>query len=120
MITLAVLLTCADHVESGSSLERERDWSLRSIFCRLVWLIVALIAVSRLLISAHFVHQIVIGVVVGLVLHAASGPCLRPLLSQWRWLMGAAPVMIALGLVLFQVWTWLGMDPGFSIPLAER
>lgn len=127
MITLAVLLTCADHVAAKTSSDRKGIGGnycfLQSHFRRVVWLIVTLIAISRLLISAHFLHQIVCGVVVGLLLHAASGPCLRPLLApptHWRWILGVAPLMIALGLLLFQIWTWLGMDPGFSIPLAKR
>ena len=156
MITLAVLLTCADYVEkrrdTGSkktlysnavtkcseknhrTSSRERGWSslcdadnplsllIQNQFKHLVWLLVAVIAVSRLLISSHFVHQIMCGVIVGLMIHRLSGRLLSGGHTGVRWwrALALALLMVVLSLVLFHSWTWLGMDPGFSIPLAER
>ena len=156
MITLAVLLTCADYVEKrrdtgskktlysnmvtkcseknhGTS-SRERGWSslcdadnslsllIQNQFKHLVWLLVAVIAVSRLLISSHFVHQIMCGVIVGLMIHTLSGRLFSGGHTGIRWwhALALALLMVVMSLILFHSWTWLGMDPGFSIPLAER
>lgn len=175
MITLAVLLTCADYVERwreterkktdcpnttvGNSTEKEKSsngqevddhrdgmpvghrgrvvrdslsenhwfFFLRSNFRHLVWLIVSAIAVSRLLISSHFIYQIICGLFVGVVIHKLTAYCLRSRHSgtnharlQWWRILALSPFMVVSSLFLFHVWTWLGMDPGFSIALAER
>ena len=104
---------------------------LRTKFRILVWLVVSAIAVSRLLISTHFVHQVLCGIVVGVTIHRLVSCYLiapqhagikvtrRPRLSSLR-ILALSLLMVMVGLALFHVWTWLGMDPGFSIPLAER
>ena len=156
MITLAVLLTCADYVEKWrdtgskktqdsstvtkcseinhrtsskqrgccSMCDADNPLSLLILtqFRHLVWLLVAVIAVSRLLISSHFMHQIMCGVIVGLMIHRLSERLLSGGHTGVRWwrTLTLALLMVMMSLVLFHVWTWLGMDPGFSIPLAMR
>ena len=131
MITLVVLLTCADYVGKGL-MECERDGghskpssaasSVAEWWARCgVWVVVVMIGISRLLISSHFIHQIVCGVMVGIVIHRLTARRLRALLNGGGGgVVCLSPLMITLALLLFHVWTWIGMDPGFSIPLAQR
>ena len=156
MITLSVLLTCADYVEKWRGTEHSKTitncskgnkytssvselraysrgsgWSrlcdalsllIQTQFRHLVWLLVAIIAASRLLISSHFIHQIMCGVVVGLLVHRLSRRVLSGICTGVTWwcAVGLSLLMVVMSLVLFRTWTWLGMDPGFSIPLAKR
>ena len=118
-------------VQGGQVVDNPWFHFLRTKFRILVWLVVSAIAVSRLLISTHFVHQVLCGVVVGVTIHRLVSRYLiapqhagikmthRPRLSSLH-ILGLSLLMVMVGLVLFHVWTWLGMDPGFSIPLAER
>ena len=114
MITMVVLMTAVDQLGRGGT------GSLR----RLVWLTVSVIGLSRLLISSHFLHQILCGLVFGSLIHTATShtlPALLPPATHWASLsLLTAFLMILLALSTFHVWTWLGMDPGFSIPLAEK
>jgi hypothetical protein len=116
MITLVVLLTCLDHVKRGGRRKRLQQ---------LVWVAVCVVGVSRVLISSHFLHQILCGLLFGVLIHAAISRHLSTLLhsstnSKFCAMIGVAVVMVSLALFLFHSWTRLGMDPGFSIALAKR
>ena len=116
MITLAVLLTCADYVSTSNC-----HHFVQTNFRHAVWLVVLAIAISRLLISTHFIYQTMCGVAAGVLLHVITGSSIISLITdRWKWMLALAPFMIALALFLYHIWTWLGMNPGFSISLAQR
>lgn len=125
MITLVVLLTCADYIEDKADTISGGGNGCRIRY--IVWLVVLMIGISRLLISSHFIYQIICGVLVGITLHKLTTHILQYLLITSGYyrvksirLLSLAGLMIILALSLFHVWTWFGMDPGFSIPLAKR
>jgi len=151
MVSLAVLLSCAfyitvymgwrqclqnrksekEYILHINSNKRWREYAnMKSELRQLMNLVVGafsfLIATSRLLISSHFLHQVVLGIVVGLLVHTFTVHS-----SVFRLYMKLehenTRSFLVTGLVLlfgaissYYAMMLLGIDPMFSIPKALR
>ncbi|XP_065882517.1 glucose-6-phosphatase 3-like isoform X2 [Dysidea avara] len=116
MITGCVWWTIANYI---SQLNKNRP--LSNIIKPLTAVFIMLVLISRVLIACHFIHQVLLGLVVVILLSAAYGH-----LNTW---LGEASFGILFMMSLcagfgsffiYYVWIWLGFDPSFSIPLAEK
>jgi len=117
MITGCVWWTIAYYISS----ELNKNKPLSHIIKPLTAVFITLVLISRVLIACHFIHQVLLGLVVVVLFSAAYKD-----LNTW---LGEASFGILLMMSLcsgfgaffiYYVWTWLGFDPSFSIPLAEK
>ena len=94
---------------------------LRQLMNLVVGAFVLLIAMSRLLISTHFLHQVVLGVVVGLLVHKFAVHYSAFMIIEHqntRSFLITGVVMLFGAVSSYYALTLLGIDPMFSIPKA--
>ena len=115
MVTLAVLLACARHLNTSSSVKLLISVSIATL--------VTLVALSRIIISTHFIHQVLFGVLVGLLVHHSSTHHLHLLHlhpSNAAHFILVAVTLFLLAIGEYYTLIWLGLDPEFSVPKAIR
>ncbi|XP_068211417.1 glucose-6-phosphatase catalytic subunit 1 [Palaemon carinicauda] len=105
---------------NSRSLNKSMKIVLTVLVCTAYVLWIGVIFISRLYIQAHFIHQCVFGIVVGLVVgHLAWS-------SQWLLNLNMvkavvlAIMLFAISILTFLFLTSQGLDPLWSIPLAMR
>ncbi len=127
MVTLAVLLASLQNIGTqvygGQTTLKPLSRHLLKLG---VGLLTALVGLSRLYISSHFVHQIFLGFIVGLLIHRLSSQS-TSLTSRLRLARGncadylcASVGFLVVGVVVYYLWTSLGFDPSFSVQKATR
>ena len=96
--------------------------SRRMIMLKLYALLLILVSFSRLYIAAHFPHQVVIGVIIGM---AIGELCvwldLNKIIAAPTRLLYITLALVALGVGVYALlWNVLGVDPDWSIELARK
>ena len=82
---------------------------------------IMMVLMSRVLIACHFIHQVLMGLMVAIILNIICE-------HYQEWLDEASfksmlimSVCSGLGaFLIYFIWTWIGFNPSFSIPLAQK
>ncbi len=123
MITLSVLLTALRYVCTRDGIHTGHVTNLLRVG---VWLVAALIGLSRIYTSTHFFHQVVLGFAGGLLIHTLA---YRSAIVQNRLFLSRensrdylcfSLALLLVGVAIYLIWTWLGFDPSFSVEKAIR
>ena len=118
MITGCVWWTIASYV---SSQPNKWNRSLSLTIKPITAISILLVLMSRVLIACHFIHQVLLGLVVVILFSIAYGHFTTWLGEVSFRILLTMSVCAGFGAFLtYYVWTWLGFDPSFSIPLAEK
>jgi len=116
MITGCVWWTIAKYI---SEVNKSKPPS--HIIQPLTAIFITLVLISRVLIACHFIHQVLLGLVV-VILFSAVYRHINTWLGEASFrILFAMSLCFGFGaFFIYYLWTWLGFDPSFSIPLAEK
>lgn len=87
----------------------------------LVAIFTVMVLMSRVLIACHFIHQVLIGLLAAVLLNIVF-----EYYSNWLEEASYKTLLImslcsGLGaFLIYFIWTWIGFNPSFSIPLAQK
>lgn len=121
MVTSAVLFVLVKEVIQPVLLPVSKSRWLRGFLPWLGYTIVlVLVCVSRCFIAAHFPHQVVSGTVAGLLLAVASYQFRSMDYLSLKFYLITSLMLLFVGLLIFLVIQLAGIDPFWSLTLAEK
>ena len=120
MITGCVWWTIVSNIYIEFS-KAQWNESLMKIFRPLTVIFILMVLMSRVLIACHFMHQVLLGLIAAMILNIICEHYNEWLEEASFKTMSIMSICSGIGaFLIYFIWTWIGFNPSFSIPLAQK